>query len=630
MIYKLFSVQIWQCDLYTALASSQQQMTNELKPARGQIYFMESVGGQEKLYPAATNKDFYSLYAVPKELPSPTLLAEQVYQFFDLPAWQKANSPVSATASATAPTIASSTAAEMVAARLARFSRPNSLYELIDNRLDDSQLLKFYALVANASATLSAGAAASSTPGAAPISSDDLMIKDEKVVYKNASSTELKIPGLGFISETQRYYPDNELAAQVLGFVSYADNPDGQGKYGLEEFFNDELFGKYGSVKADRAAGGRTIIISGREYAKPEDGSNLILTIDRNIEFVACDKLKEAVKKHGAAGGSVIIMQPQTGAILAMCSVPDFNPNDYQAVKDLSVFNNPALLYQYEPGSVFKTVTMSAAIDQGKVSPSTTYNDTGETMIAGWPKPIKNSDFSTKGAHGVTDMNGVLENSLNLGAIFAMKQIGPKVFADYVKSYGFGERTGIELGSESPGNIGNLFAGKVKEIDAAVASFGQGIAVTPLQMIMPYQAIANGGVLMKPYVVKEIVHADGSRQAITPQPTKRVVSQKTADTIKAMLVNVVEKGHAKGVRVSGYYIGGKTGTAQTAMVGGYSQDKYIHTFISIGPIENPVFVMLMKMDDPKDAQYAESTVVPASKDIVDFIFKYYQVPKTRS
>jgi len=210
-----------------------------------------------------------------------------------------------------------------------------------------------------------------------------------------------------------------------------------------------------------------------------------------------------------------------------------------------------------------------------------------------------------------------------------MRQVGTKTYADYIKNYGFGEKTGIELGAESAGNIGNLLTNRVKEIEAATASFGQGIAATPLQMITAYQAIANGGILMKPYVVKSIIKADGTREEIAPKQLRRVVSDKTAATISAMLVNVVELGHAKKAYINGYYIGGKTGTAQVAEKGGYSKDRYIHTFVGIAPIDNPAFVMLTKIDDPKDAQYAESTALPLWTEIADFMLKYYQVPKTR-
>jgi len=614
LIYKLFNVQIQQCDWYTALASNQHQIYSKLKPDRGRIFLSETLNKQEKLYPLATNKDFAFIYAVPKDISEPRALAEKLFEFFDAPRLIKELSQGLATG--TPVVIATSTKDELVAKYLKKLDKPGDPYEPLENKVASEDLLRLYSFLASSSST--------------PVSASDLEIKNEQVVYKQATSTanaELKIPGLGFDLKKYRYYPENEIGAHLLGFVSYVDEEE-QGRYGLEEFFNDELFGKYGSVKSEKGGQGSVMIVNDREYLKPEIGSDLILTIDRNIQFVACEKLKEAVKRHGAEGGSVIAMNPKTGAIIAMCSVPDFNPNDYKDVKDISYYNNPAILYQYEPGSVFKVVTMSIAIDQGKVSPNTTYKDDGQIMINGWPKPIKNSDFSTHGPHGLVDMNVVLENSLNTGAIFAMRQVGPKVFADYVKNYGFGERSGVELGSESAGNIDNLLKNKVREIDAATASFGQGIAVTPLQMIMPFQAIANRGILMKPYVIKAIVRGE-KREEILPKQIRRVISEKTADTVSAMLVNVVERGHSKRAYVEGYYIGGKTGTAQVATAGGYSTDKYIHTFIGIAPIEEPAFVMLTKIDSPKDVQFAEGSVVPLWKEIADYILKYYQVPKTR-
>ena len=287
-----------------------------------------------------------------------------------------------------------------------------------------------------------------------------------------------------------------------------------------------------------------------------------------------CEKLQDAVTKHNASGGSVIVLEPKTGAIIAMCSVPSFDPNNYREEKDISVYNNPAIFYQYEPGSTFKAITLAIAIDQGKITPSTTYEDKGSIMIKGWHKPISNSDFATHGAHGVVDMNSVLDNSLNTGAIFAMNQVGPKVFSDYLKRFGFGERTGIEFLAESPGNINNMLSTRVKEIDAATASFGQGIATTPLQMVMSYQVIANKGLMMKPHIVKKIIGPNDKEQDILPKSVSQVISESTAATVSAMLVNVVEKGHSKRAAIDGYYVGGKTGTAQIASLGGYSKSGY--------------------------------------------------------
>jgi len=614
LIYKLYAVQIGQFDLYTALASSQHQVFSQLKPARGRIFLREVINGQEKLYPLATNKDFSTVFVVPKEIANPRQMAEKIYSFFDEP--RLINELSSSTASTSALLIATSTKEGIINNYLKKLDKPGDPYESLDKKLGTDDLIKFFAYLASTSST--------------PIEASNLELKNGLIVYKpiGTSTPEFILPGFGFDSQEYRYYPEKEIGSHLLGFVSYVDDTS-RGRYGLEEFFNEELFGKTGSLKSEKAGKSSTVIVNDREYVKPEKGADIILTVDRNIEFFACEKLKEAVKKHGADGGSVIILNPKTGEIIAMCSVPDFDPNNYKDVKDIGVYNNPAIFYQYEPGSVFKVVTMAIAVDQNKVIPSTTYKDEGQIMINGWPKPIRNSDFETKGAHGIVDMNTVLENSLNTGAIFAMKQVGPTVFAEYVRNFGFGERSGIELGSEATGNINNLLKNKVREIDAATAAFGQGIAVTPLQMIMPYQAIANKGVMMKPYIVKTIIRSDGSREEIVPKQIRRVISSRTADTMSAMLVNVVEKGHSNKAYIQGYYIGGKTGTAQIATSGGYLKDQYIHTFIGIAPIEDPSFVMLTKIDSPRDVIYAEGSVVPLWKDIADFMLKYYQVPKTR-
>lgn len=609
LIAKLFAVQVKDAEIYKAKAANQHEISSQLMPDRGKIYFTERVNGQEKLYPVASNRDMATLFAVPKDVENASEMAEKFYQFFDEPTLR---AELNNAASGTLAVISTSTKEEYIASYLKRFDKPDDVYEPLNKKVDSSRLLELFSFLSASSSV--------------PVS--ELEFKDESI-YRNTASGSVKfsVKGIGFDIGKYRYYPEGEIASQILGYVSYSDN-EGHGRYGLEEFFDAELFGEYGRLKSERGGASNLIIVNDREYVAPQSGADLVLTIDRNIEFFACEKLKEAVKKHGATGGTVIVVAPKTGAIIAMCSEPGFNPNDYKATSDISRFNNPATLYQYEPGSVFKVITMASAIDQGKVSPSTTYEDKGEIYINGWPKPIRNSDFSTKGAHGVVDMNVVLENSLNTGAIFAMKQIGPQKFADYVKNFGFGEKTGIELGSESLGNIANLFKGKVKEIDAATASFGQGIAVTPLQMVMSYQAVANKGILMKPYVVKEIVKDDKSEK-IYPQSLRQVISERTSETIMGMLVNIVERGHSKKAYIDGYYIGGKTGTAQIATVGGYKAGEYIHTFIGIAPIEEPAFVMLTRIDSPKDVEYAEGSAVPLWRDIADFIMKYYQVPKTR-
>lgn len=373
------------------------------------------------------------------------------------------------------------------------------------------------------------------------------------------------------------------------------------------------------------------VIVQDREYKDKQDGCDLVLTVDRSIQFFVDKALKEGMAKYKATSASILVLRPQTGEILAMSTMPDFDPNQYNEIKDATIFNNAVIFDQYEPGSVFKAITMASALDKGAVSPTTVYNDPGQIMVEGWPKPIANSDFDTAGGHGQTTMIQVLEKSLNTGAVWAMKQIGPDVFSDYVEKFGFGEKTGIELDGESPGNIAELKAKKIKPIAAATASFGQGIAVTPLQMALSYGALANGGKLMKPYVVKEVRCPDGQVTTSQPRVIRQVISAQTSDLIRGMLVNVVEKGHSKRAQVAGYYIAGKTGTAQVTEAGrkGYVKGRYNHTFVGFGPEDNPQFVILVRLNSPRGFEYAESTAVPLAHEVIEFLVNYLQIPKSR-
>jgi stage V sporulation protein D (sporulation-specific penicillin-binding protein) len=656
LIYRLYHVQINQSDLYTAMAASQHEISSKLIPDRGKVIIADSAGGESSQYTLATNKDFYLIYGIPKDVVNPGEVANNLYDFFDKPFISKtldttitnsiqddfetrlsainnddSLSPEdkqkklaeeikrqvdlknSGTIEQQKEAQISTQQLDIVNNYIKKLSRVGGMYAIIQNKVSDDKLLEFYAFMNNKSTTTQ-------------IDVKDLSISLGKVM-NSKTGKQVKLTGFDFEIKKFRYYPETNIASHLLGFVSYADET-GSGRYGLEEFFNEELTGKLGSLKGERGVN-NAVIVNDREYVKPVTGSDLVLTIDRSVEFYACEQLKKTVDKFQAKGGTVIALDAKTGAVLAMCSVPDFDPNNYKDVSNIAVFNNPAVFEQYEPGSVFKTITMSIALDQNKVTPNTTYTDPGEIYINGWSKPIRNSDFDTKGGHGLVDMNFVLENSLNTGAIFAMRQAGAKTFAEYVKNFGFGEKTGIELGSESPGNINNLLKKNIKEIDAAVASFGQGITVTPLQMISAYQVFANHGYLMKPYIVKEIRHPDGKVDNIAPVQERRVVSDKTATTILGMLANVVTSGHSKKAAIPGYYIGGKTGTAQIAVNGSYAKDRYNHTFIGIAPIDNPKFVMLTHIDSPKGIQYAEASALPLWTDIATFMLQYYQVPKTK-
>jgi cell division protein FtsI/penicillin-binding protein 2 len=434
---------------------------------------------------------------------------------------------------------------------------------------------------------------------------------------------DLKAKGVG-ISETEgRFYPEGSTGAQMLGFVG-EDEKGVRGRYGIEESFDELLRGVKGEEDIEQDRQGKQIVIGKKTVNLPEQGATIILTIDRGIEFYACKALKEAVKSHGADEGSVIVLEPATGKILAMCSEPDFDPNSYQKARDLSIFNNQTIFAAWEPGSIFKTITMAAAIDAEKITPNTWYEDKGFIKIP--PFTIKNADDKT---YGKQDMFGVLENSINTGAVFAAQKLGPELFLRYVENFGFGDKTGIELPGEAGGNISSLL--KSGEIYSATASFGHGLTVTPLQMALAYGAVANNGFLMKPYIVEAVKMPDGEIIHSSPQAIRRVIEEKTSLSLKAMLAAVVKEGHGRRAAVSGYTIGGKTGTAQVAKKNakGYEENATIGSFAGFGPVENPKFVIVARLDNPKGVIWAESSAAPLFGKIAKFLLDYLQIPKER-
>jgi cell division protein FtsI/penicillin-binding protein 2 len=438
-----------------------------------------------------------------------------------------------------------------------------------------------------------------------------------KITKKQADQIkDLNFEGLGFLPEPYRFYPEKSIGGHLFGFVSYNDNKS-TGQYGLEGYFNDQLSGKPGLIKSIKDAVGSLITIGPRSIKNAENGSDLVLTVNREIQYTACQKLKQYYERFSAQSGTVIIMQPD-GAILAMCSYPDFDPENYRETKDINIFNNPATFVAYEPGSVFKAYTMAAGLDSGAVTPQTTYEDTGEVKISNFT--IKNSDLK---AHGKQNMVDVLEHSLNTGAIFVEQKMGKDTFERYIRDLGFGKLTGITLDRESSGNLASL--NKSGEIFGMTASYGQGITATPIQLVTAFAAIANQGKLPKPYIVSEIIKPNGEKEVFSPQVVKQVISPKAASMLAGMLTSVVERGYGKKAGVKGYYFAGKTGTAQIASPsGGYGAETN-HTFIGFGPVSSPKFVMLMKLEKPKGPKFAEDTIVPLFHDLAEFMINYYQI-----
>lgn len=448
-----------------------------------------------------------------------------------------------------------------------------------------------------------------------------VVIKKDLTEEEQTKIKDLKLAGINFDKETSRLYPEKTLLAQLLGFVGFVGN-ERQGSYGIELAYNNELSGKAGFLLEEKDSAGRWIFGGKRDRIPAIDGDSILLTIDKTIQFKVEAILKETVDKHGAESGSVVIMNPKTGAIIAMATYPSFDLNDYGKVSSPELYLNQVTVGAYEPGSIFKPITMAAAINEGKISPNTTYIDSGEVQVDGYT--IKNADQK---AYGQQTMTQVLEKSLNTGTIFAKESIGNEKFKEYLQRFGFGQKTGIEV-VESAGNLSNLDQ-NIKS-NYHTASFGHGISVTPLQMVQAFSAIANGGEMVSPHVVSKLIRENGKIEDLDHSKKRQVISSRTASEVAAMMVNVVENGHGKKAAVPGYYIAGKTGTAQVASKsGGYEKGKLIGSFIGFGPVEDPKFVMLVRIDNPQGVRYAESTAAPAFGEIARFLIQYYKLPPTR-
>lgn len=452
----------------------------------------------------------------------------------------------------------------------------------------------------------------------------------EKVSAEESSKIQaLRLPGVVLADKDYRYYPEANLFSHVLGYV----NTDGEGQYGIEQYLNDDLTGQPGQVKAVTDSFGVPIVSQENTINDPKNGNSYILTIDRSIQDIANRALKDAVEKNKAESGSIVVMDPKTGAIKALVNYPNFDPNNYAAVKpdDYRRFINSAVSNQFEPGSGFKVFTMSAGIDTGKVKADSTYNDTGEVKVA--DRTIKNAEDHKFGIQTMTD---VIQKSLNTGVVFVLKQLGgdpnkitrtgKEALYKYIKDFGFGERTGIEQAGEATGKVRDA---KASEVDYANMTFGQGLSATTIQMVQAVGAIANGGTLYQPYMVEKTISPDQDIVENKPKVVKdRVISKQSAAIVASMMQKVVEHGSGYATRMKGYNIAGKTGTAQVPRADGlgYEENKNVGSFVGFAPTEDPKFVMMVRIDYPRVPGFAEKTAVPAFAAVAKELLKYYQIP----
>ncbi len=446
-----------------------------------------------------------------------------------------------------------------------------------------------------------------------------LVVKHKLTKAEGDALKALELKGVGFQAENWQIFPENTLAASILGFV----NNEGDGNYGIEGRYNDILKGQNGYLNEETDSNGIKIAFADKGSKPAVDGSSIYLTIDRYIQGTAERYLADTVKKFSAEGGSVIVMDKTNGKILAMANAPTFDPNKYTEVKDYTAFKNRAVTDVYESGSVFKAVTLAAGEDAGKIKPTDTYTDTGSVVLNG--NSIKNSDLKS---HGLQTMSYVLEQSLNTGTTYVEQKLGKNLFYDYIKKFGFGEKTGIEFDGEAKGRV--YEPEELNEHGYATMSFGQSISMTPLQMLVSYAVIANDGKMMKPYIVDKTVTPAGKESKTSPKEVRQVISKSASADMKEMLASVVVKGHGKQAAVKGYRIAGKTGTAQVIKADGtgYEDGKNIGTFIGFPVAPDANFVVLAKIDNPKGVDWAESTAAPVVGQMLDFLLKYYQIPPT--
>lgn len=497
----------------------------------------------------------------------------------------------------------------------------------------------------------------------------------EKIKLLLKNDKEGRFSGVGFQPEYYRYYPEKTLAANIIGYV----NSIGTGLYGIESKFNVQLQGKKGIFETQKDSIGRQITVGDSVIQPAVDGDNIVLTIDRSIQMKLDKLIEKGVKDTRADDGLGIVYDPQTGKVLAMSHYPTFDPNAYSKVFEketinlkpeeiqrllaidektghytlitdnqtgvkidifkevyrdgtiryakyknnlgAEVYQNKAVAWPYEPGSVFKPLVMAAAIDDKDVTPNTQYNDSG---------PIKVDEFTIKNAllkyYGVITMTQILEKSLNTGMAFIARKIGRNLLYNYIVKFGFGDRTDIELDSEASGKIEHFT--KWAESELITYAFGQGFTVTPIQIVTAYGALANKGTLMQPYIIDEIQQANGKVIKNDPHVARQVIDEQTATEVTSMLVSAVEQGVATHAGVPNHYIAGKTGTAQT-----YYKGKPLSgagttnaTVMGYAPIDKPRFVILVKLTRPRTSEWSDATAAPIFSQMAQFLFDYYNIP----
>lgn len=559
IVIRLFYWQVIAAEELSAIGESQLRTTIEIPQMRGEI--MTSDG-----FPLAANKKTYLVYAYTPQL----------------------DRKIDEVADALAPILAPSFVEEASASAAAMPLAPESLVkQKLFAQLSREDVL-WIPLVRNAQN------------------------------WQKQAIEELGIEGIGMESSFGREYPEASMAASLLGFVGsdFAGNP--KGYFGIEGFYDLELKGRPGLIRHEKDASGKPILIGQFDELEAKDGRSLVLHLDRVVQRLVEEQLKEGLKKYQAKSGEVVILEPKTGAVVATAALPSYDPAKFHRYQQ-EQFKNPVVSETYEPGSSFKVLVMSAALDTNTVTAETRCTIcNGPVKIGGYTIRTWNNEY-----HPETTMREVIQNSDNVGMVFTGSKLGSDKLYDYLVRFGIGEKTGIDLEDESTAQLREKK--DWKEIDLATASFGQGIAVTGIQMVRAVAAIANRGVMFVPQVVQRV---EGDKTIeIQPRLARRVISEDTAHKMKEMMVNAVENGEAKWARPEGYKIAGKTGTSQIPVAGHYDEEKTIASFVGFAPADDPKFVMLVKLREPGTSPWGSETAAPLWFSIAEDLFFYYGIQK---
>lgn len=447
-----------------------------------------------------------------------------------------------------------------------------------------------------------------------------------KLSYKEKIE-ELGIDGIGFEEESARYYPEDSLMAHVLGFVAGDENTT-RGYFGIEGSLDEELKGKPGKIIEERDAKGHPILIGGYKKIEPVPGRDIYLTLNSSVQYLVEKSLMEGVEKYNAKSGTVIVMDPFTGEIVALANYPSYSPAEFYLAEQefpeelhrVPYDRRNNALGVYEPGSVIKPLTIATAVDKKLVTPQTTFEDNG---------PVQYSDYvinNWDGAHyGTQTIIQLLQKSNNIGAAWVGHRVGSKTLSQYFSDFGLGSKTGISLEGEDTGVIRDQ--NTWTDIDLATIAFGQGVSASPLQVVNAFNVLANGGFLLKPKIIDKI-NEGGRIIQIPTKSIRQVISRETSDTLINLLESAVSGGEAKYFVIKDYKIAGKTGTAQIPENGRYSPDRTNATFVGFLSGDRKIS-MIVKLEEPKASIYAAETAVPLWMEIVTQLVKFYGIAPDR-